>query len=226
MPRWVLAGGTEVDDRAFAARRPRHRWRGTRSGRHGCSPRISAPAATGPRTPVIGILPGKIITPHLTFDIPPVNGDKRPDLSRDLMKIAVIERHGRERQPGDGFVQGFGMRAGAIARRSAMTTTTSRLRCRLCRHGTGRQPPGRDRGRFRRDSRRQGAGGTVAAGGGVDEPCVLRDRARGAGRPARRRPQLGVVLEEPFLQLAFLALPVNRTSMITTREWSMSTGSR
>jgi adenine deaminase len=45
-------------------------------------------------TPVIGILPGKIITEHLTFEIAPVDGDKRPDVARDLVKIAVVERHG------------------------------------------------------------------------------------------------------------------------------------
>ena len=33
---------------------------------------------------------------HLTFDIPPEGGDKRPDIARDLVKIAVVERHGGE----------------------------------------------------------------------------------------------------------------------------------
>ena len=64
---------------------------------------------------MIGILPGKIITPHLSFDIPPVDGDKRPDVARDLMKIAVIERHGVNGNMATGFVQGFGMQRGAIA---------------------------------------------------------------------------------------------------------------
>ena len=64
---------------------------------------------------VIGILPGKIITEHLTYDIAPVDGDKRPDLARDLIRIAVIERHGKNGNRATGFVRGFGLQRGAIA---------------------------------------------------------------------------------------------------------------
>ena len=66
-------------------------------------------------TPVIGILPGKIITPHLTHDIPPVDADKRPAVARALMRVAVIERHGVTGNRATGFVQGFDMQRGAIA---------------------------------------------------------------------------------------------------------------
>jgi adenine deaminase len=64
---------------------------------------------------VIGILPGKIITEHLNFDIAPEDGDKRPDLARDLVKIAVVERHGVNGNRATGFVKGFGLKRGAIA---------------------------------------------------------------------------------------------------------------
>ena len=39
---------------------------------------------------VIGVIPGKIITDHLHEIIAPHNGDKAPDITRDLIKIAVI----------------------------------------------------------------------------------------------------------------------------------------
>lgn len=64
---------------------------------------------------MIGILPGKIITEFLKYDIAPEDGDKRPDLSRDLIRIAVIERHGRNGNRATGFVKGFGLQRGAIA---------------------------------------------------------------------------------------------------------------
>ena len=64
---------------------------------------------------MIGILEGKIITEHLTLDIHPQDGDRRPDPSRDLMRIAVIERHGRNGNIATGFVKGFGIARGGIA---------------------------------------------------------------------------------------------------------------
>jgi len=66
-------------------------------------------------TDVIGIIPGKIITDHLHADITPENGDKKPDITRDLIKIAVIERHGINGNIATGFVKGFGLQGGAIA---------------------------------------------------------------------------------------------------------------
>ena len=68
-----------------------------------------------PDTPVIGILDGKIITEHLRIDIAPEDGDKRPDPARDLVRLAVIERHGRNGNIATGFVRGFGIAQGAIA---------------------------------------------------------------------------------------------------------------
>ncbi|MCV6597441.1 MAG: adenine deaminase, partial [Mangrovicoccus sp.] len=66
-------------------------------------------------TPVIGILPGKILTEHLTEDIPVIDGDKLPDPSRDLIRITVIERHGKNGNIANGFTRGFGLQSGAIA---------------------------------------------------------------------------------------------------------------
>ncbi|MEY8841636.1 adenine deaminase C-terminal domain-containing protein, partial [Cribrihabitans sp. XS_ASV171] len=66
-------------------------------------------------TDVIGILEGKIITEHLHEEILITDGDKRPDPDRDLVRIAVIERHGKNGNIATGFVRGFGMQSGAIA---------------------------------------------------------------------------------------------------------------
>jgi adenine deaminase len=160
-------------------------------------------------TPVIGIIPGKIITDHLTFDIAPEDGDKRPDIARDLVKIAVIERHGVNGNRATGFVQGFGLRQGAIAGT-------------VCHDHHNIAVVGADYDDMALAVNRLGqieGGFVVVCDGQVmaelalpvaglmslepfeavrDQLVALRAAARG----------LGVTLDEPFLQLAFLCLPV------------------
>jgi adenine deaminase len=55
-----------------------------------------------------------------------VDGDRPPDPGRDLARIAVIERHGKNGNIANGFVRGFGLKRGRSDRPSATTTTTSR----------------------------------------------------------------------------------------------------
>jgi adenine deaminase len=64
---------------------------------------------------VIGIVPDQIVTESLS-DEPRVAGAKAvSDPERDLLKIAVVERHLGTGRVGLGFVRGFGLRSGAIA---------------------------------------------------------------------------------------------------------------
>jgi adenine deaminase len=44
--------------------------------------------------------------------LPIADGDKRPDPARDLLRIAVIERHGKNGNIATGFVRGFGHAGG------------------------------------------------------------------------------------------------------------------
>jgi adenine deaminase len=205
----VLAGGVIADTAAFAARETlppvaRHSVR---------APKVTAAdfrtADNRAETPVIGILPGKIITEHLTVDIPPQDGDKRPDPARDLMKIAVIERHGKNGNRATGFVKGFGMQRGAIA-------------STVCHDHHNIAVVGADYAAMAAAANRLGEieGGFVVAEGGhilaelalpvaglmsLDTFETVRDRLIALRAAAR---SLGVTLHEPFLQLAFLALPV------------------
>ncbi|HEV7368697.1 adenine deaminase [Arenibaculum sp.] len=71
--------------------------------------------AAGPGGPVIGILPGKILTEHLTMSLPYRNGERLPDPEADVLKVCVLARHGINRNVGRGFVRGFGLRSGALA---------------------------------------------------------------------------------------------------------------
>ena len=208
-PEMVFTGGVRVGDAAFAARKlvdpvARHSVKAKRV--------TAGDFRTGGNrveTPVIGILPGKIITEHLTYDIAPVDGDKRPDVARDLMKIAVIERHGKNGNLATGFVQGFGMQRGAIA-------------STVCHDHHNIAVVGADAADMALAANRLGEieGGFVVVEGGrvlaelalpvaglmsLEPFEVVRDDLVALRAAAR---SLGVVLEEPFLQLAFLALPV------------------
>ena len=64
---------------------------------------------------VIGIIPDQIVTESLS-DLPLVEGGKAvSDPARDLLKIAVVERHLGTGRVGLGFVRGFRLRSGAMA---------------------------------------------------------------------------------------------------------------
>ncbi len=64
---------------------------------------------------VIGIEPGQITTKHLQEEASMKDGEIVADLDRDLLKLAVIERHHASGKVGLGIVKGFGLRKGALA---------------------------------------------------------------------------------------------------------------
>ena len=169
-------------------------------------------------TSVIGIIEGKIITEHLHEDIPIVDGDKRPDVARDLVKIGVIERHGKNGNIATGFVRGFGLKRGAIA-------------STVCHDHHNIAVVGVDYDDMALAANRLGEieGGFVV----VEAGRVLAELPLPLGGlmslesyedvheklvPLRAAAaSLDVSLREPFLQLAFLALPVIPALKITDR---------
>jgi adenine deaminase len=64
---------------------------------------------------VIGLVEGQIVTDDLEEEPRVVNGNAESDPGRDLLKIAVVERHLASGRVGLGFVRGFGLRQGAMA---------------------------------------------------------------------------------------------------------------
>jgi adenine deaminase len=214
----VMAGGVVMDDAAFAARS------------------VTPPVGRGSvkvgtitadqfrtggnrtQTDVIGIIPGKIITEHLSEDVAIVDGDKRPDLERDIIKIAVAERHGVNGNLSTGFVKGFGLKAGAIA-------------STVCHdhHNIAVVGADYDDMAFAANRLAELQGGFVVVRDGAvlaelalpvaglmsDQPFEVVHADLIALRSAAK--SLGVTLDEPFLQLAFLALPVIPALKITDR---------
>ncbi len=65
--------------------------------------------------PVIGVTPGLIITFKEEAALSVTNNGVQPDIAQDVIKVAVVERHGINGNIGHGFVTGFGLKTGAIA---------------------------------------------------------------------------------------------------------------
>lgn len=72
-------------------------------------------AANGSQVRVIGSLPGQLLTEERIVEAKVQDGLIVTDPDRDLLKMAVIERHKGSGAYGLGLIQGFGLQRGAIA---------------------------------------------------------------------------------------------------------------
>ncbi|MBC2885510.1 adenine deaminase [Ochrobactrum sp. CM-21-5] len=214
----VLSAGRVVSEELFATRKPV-----APVGRNSVkAPPVSASSfrshSNSGRTRAIGIVPGKIITTSLEFDLKVGPHGVESDLERDVVKIAVVERHGKNGNIATGFVHGFGLKSGAIA------STVSHDSHNICVVGTSDEDIaaaanrlGEIEGGFVvvRDGKVLAEMPLPIAGLMSMEPYeTVRDELRKLRHAAE---ELGSVLEEPFLQLAFIALPVIPHLKITDR---------
>ncbi|MGE4481557.1 adenine deaminase [Acidocella sp.] len=205
----VIAGGRIVDEIDFAARAI-PAFVGLNSMKlDPVSAEDFIVPASGPTTAVIGIELDKIVTHHLTMTLPYRNGRRQVDLENDVMKIAVLARHGKNRNIGRGFVKGFGFRNGALA------SSVGHDSHNVCVAGTDDAQMALAVNRLI-----ELGGGFVAVSNGqvvgemslrmaglmsVKSAETVRDELQ-ALRIATRA--MGCPLGEPFLHLAFMPLPV------------------
>ena len=177
-------------------------------------------AAAGDRARVraIGMVPGELATEHRVVEAPVVDGEVRADPALDLAKVASIERHGGPGTIGVGFVQGLGLRRGAVA------STVAHDNHNLLVAGMDD-----DDMRFAVDRLREIGGGMVAVAGGEvlgevrlpiaglmsDRPvAAVAEEVRALGGAYR---ELGCELEYPFMMVSFLSLGVIPALRITNR---------
>jgi adenine deaminase len=205
----VLAGGHLVEEELFAAR-PQIPVVGRKSVK---ARRVTAAdfaaRGQGPSTQAIGVIPGKIITERVACTLPFANGLRAVDLSQDLVKVSVVARHGANDNIAVAFVHGFGMQRGAIA--SSVGHDSHNITV-----------VGADEADMAVAVNRLidiEGGFAVAHGGMVIAELALPvaglmsllpfEDVRAALIPLRAAAKsLGVRLAEPFLQVAFLPLPV------------------
>lgn len=167
---------------------------------------------------VIGVRPGQIVTDHKKYPLPVIGNSVSSDPSRDILKIAVIERHHGLSQMGVGFVEGFGLKSGAIATsinhdcHNIIVTGSSDALMRTA----VQELLAMDGGIVVVTAEGQKTGLRLPIGGLMTDvsPSEISSSLRDLKVAAK---SIGCVLEEPFLQLSFLALPVIPNLKITDR---------
>ncbi|MCC2610746.1 adenine deaminase [Neorhizobium petrolearium] len=205
----VFSAGRKVTDELFATRKPVAAvGLDSVKARPVEAAHFVVPATQG-ETSVIGVLPGKIITEHRRYELPSFGNETGIDLDRDIIKVAVIERHGKNGNHANGFVQGFGLKKGAIA------STVGHDSHNICVVGVDEEDMalaanrlGEIHGGFVvvEDGRVTGEIALPIAGLMSLEPYeTVRDTLHDLRKAAYA---LGTTLQEPFLQVAFLPLPV------------------
>ena len=72
-------------------------------------------AAPSAKVNVIGAIPNSVLTKRLVLELKSENGELKADPANDIAKIAVIERHKATGKFAVGLVQGLGLKRGALA---------------------------------------------------------------------------------------------------------------
>lgn len=175
-------------------------------------------AAKGKHVRVIEAVPDQIITRGAILDAHIVDGCAEADPGRDLLKIAVIERHRGTGRIGLGFIRGFGLKTGALAATVAHDSHNiivvggadadmHAAVAELIRMGGGLTAVENGRATARL--------ALPIAGLMSDLPIEqVRGRLDRLLQAARR---LGSTLPDPFMTLSFMALPVIPALKITDK---------
>ncbi|NJM29329.1 MAG: adenine deaminase [Rhizobiales bacterium] len=205
----VISAGRIVEDQLFALRKAIAPVGFGSVKSRTVSARDFEARGDGRNVPVIGVEPGKIITRHLRKELPAKGGMIDRDFEQDAIKVAVVERHGINGNIGVGFVNGFGLKAGAIG------STVGHDSHNICAIGADDGDMALAANRLREI----GGGFVVVKAGEVLAELslpvagLMSDKSyedvREALIPLRAAAKsLGTILPEPFLQVAFLPLPV------------------
>ncbi|MGM0607925.1 MAG: adenine deaminase [Candidatus Muiribacteriota bacterium] len=158
---------------------------------------------------VIEVIPGQIITRHLVV-APKINNNQVvSDIENDIVKMAVIERHNKTGNYGLGFVKGTGLKNGAVG------TTVSHDSHNINIIGTDDD----DMRLCMKRLKETGGGIVIVSKGeiigelplpiaGLMTELVLEDVSFKLNKLHNLCYNLGITLKDPFITLAFLALPV------------------
>jgi adenine deaminase len=157
---------------------------------------------------VIGVVPGELITKKLMLSLKTKDGFAVSDPRRDILKIAVIERHTASGNIGLGFVRGFGLRSGALAASVAhdshniiVVGTDDKdmmtAAIEVARLGGGQVVVDRDRIKA----------SLALPIAGLISPKPLLEVCRAITLLNQAAHDLGSSLKDPFMTLAFMALP-------------------
>ncbi|RMG80923.1 MAG: adenine deaminase, partial [Chloroflexi bacterium] len=166
--------------------------------------------AQGDKIHIIGSIPDQIVTDHFVEEAKIVDGYAVADPERDILKMAVVERHRASGNVGLGFIRGFGIKRGAIA------GTVAHDHHNLVVIGAD------DQSMYTAAQAVIEMGGGLAAADGEEVLARLPLPVAGLMSEApieevRRdydnltnvaRDQLGCVLQDPFMSMSFMGLEV------------------
>ena len=166
---------------------------------------------TRPRA-VIGMIPGEIVTTDNGYS-------DKVSIDQDILKIAVVERHKNTHHIGLGYIQGYGLRSGAVA------TSISHDSHNIIVVGTNSADMA-----FAVNRVVENHGGIVVAEHGEirselvlelagimsDSPLTEINEKLEAAKASAHALGVGHGID-PFMTLSFMALPVIPTLRITTR---------
>jgi adenine deaminase len=165
------------------------------------------PAVESVEVNIIDVIPGSIVTGFKTSEIEVKNNEIMADRPNDIAKIAVFERHHGSGRHAIGFVRGLGIRHGAIA------STIAHDSHNLIVAGMDDLSMARAVNHLV-----EKGGGMVAVSETIDyfplSICGLMSDApleavvEGYSRIRNRAIQMGSPLNNTFMTMAFLALPV------------------
>jgi adenine deaminase len=167
------------------------------------------PPAAGELAKVIGLIPGQLLTEKLVLPVPVRDGRLAADPGRDLLKLAVVERHRGTGHLGLGLVKGFGLKKGALASTVAHDSHNIIV--------VGAEEADMLKAVEHLTTLKGGlavvAQGRVLADlplpiAGLMSPAPLEEVAAGSARLKAAYRSLGGGLPDPFMALSFLALPV------------------
>ncbi|RLI56634.1 MAG: adenine deaminase [Candidatus Thorarchaeota archaeon] len=158
---------------------------------------------------VIGMIPHQLITERLIEETKVNDGLAVPDLDRDLVKVAVIERHNANEIKALGFVKGMGLQEGA------MVSSIAHDSHNLIAVSTN----DKDLVAAAVQIVRMQGGIALAKDGKITESLPLPIAGLMSDRPIEEvsekiqdlkeaASKLGTPLDEPFMAMAFLSLPV------------------
>ena len=158
---------------------------------------------------VIQLIPHQIVTRKVIRNIPLKDGIACPDLKGDVLKLVVVERHHATGKTGIGFVQGFGLKKGAIGSTVAHDSHNLIL--------VGANDP--DILKAIEKIRSMGGGMAVVADkkvlaslplpiAGLMSMASVQEVNRELERINAAARQLGCKVPDPLMILSFLALPV------------------
>lgn len=167
---------------------------------------------------VIEVIPNQIITKALEQNIVASDQQIKPDVKKDILKIAVLERYGKGIPMAKALVSGFGLKKGALGSSVAHdshnivvvgTNDEDMIACFKWMLESGGGFVAIDRGNVK-------ASLPLPVAGLMTE-APLKDVYKNLKGLRATAKSFGCKLEEPFLQMAFLCLPVIPTLKITDR---------